>query len=204
MSSRHWIADAAIGTAAFLAMPLVCGLLFAPLSLLLQVIPDSVGASAGVVVSLLIYGLSVYATVRLWTFLVEWSEVGWRRATPPKRWATVAVATFAIVSLASWTVILERRLALEQSLSAEAPANMPLQPTRAAEPNGKRRAAARAAERQAVRQTRARSVEWRGAVRMGSGEGGCQSAETPCQLPRSIDGPARPPLDDLSRPGQRG
>ena len=138
MSSRHWITDAAIGTTAFLAMPLVCGLLFAPLALLLQVTPDSVGAPAGVVGMLLIYGISVYATVRLWTFLVEWAELGWRRATPPKRWATVAVSTFAVVSVASWAVVLERRLALEQSLSAEAPANKPLQPTRAAEPHGQR------------------------------------------------------------------
>jgi hypothetical protein len=138
MSSRHWITDAAIGTTAFLAMPLVCGLLFAPLALLLQVIPDSIGAPAGVVGMLLIYGISVYATVRLWTFLVEWSEVGWRRATPPRRWAIVAVSTCAVVSVASWAMILERRLALEQSLSAETPANMPLQPTRAAGPNCQR------------------------------------------------------------------
>ena len=141
MNGRHWIADVVIGTVALAAMPVVWGMSLAPLSLLGQAMPVSLGAPAGVAVMLFVYGISVYAAIRFWTFLVECSELGWRGATPPKKWTTVAVSIFAVVSIASWAVIVERRLALEQSLSIEGPANKPLQPTRAAEPYGQRESA---------------------------------------------------------------
>ncbi len=139
------MSDILIGATALAVAPLMWGMSLAPLSFAGRAIASWFGDPIAALVSLIAHGamlpISIYASVRVWALLAEGAELGWTRVTPIGRRAVAVVAAFSIVSISSWAVVLERRIALEQQPSIQPPANMPLQPTRAAAPNEQREAA---------------------------------------------------------------
>ena len=118
--------------------PFVWGISIAPLSLAGRTIAswfgDPIAESVSLIAHIAMVPIGIFASVRVWALLAESAELGWARATPIGRRSIAAVAAFSIVTVASWAVVIERRMAMEQQLPTQAPANMPLQPTRAAGP----------------------------------------------------------------------